>query len=519
MANDTLQHGQKVIEGRGYILDEPYITRYYDLQSAARMSYSIRSAGFRHDFAEGAFRYCELGCGNGITVMMLAALHPRSTFLGIDLNPHHVETARRLADEAGLDNVQFLQADFDEAARQSPLPFDYITVHGVYSWVDASVRESMFGFVSRFLKPKGIAYISYNAFPGWSAKEPIWRLLNRYSKRVSGNSTTKIREGLRFLDFLANSNAPYFVENPSAREHLEFLKSEDLSYISHEFCNDNFAPVYASDAFAHAAKYGLNYVAQAETCNNLGFERVPEQFRGYIDSIEDRIEREIWSSLLRNDFFRTDLYTKVLPEPQLLAESSLWDKTFMLIHTVSELPASLSCGSRELDITDPLIAGMIEVAGSKPLTLRQMCRHSRLRRYSERMIFETAQLLELSGYFGFLLHEPVTNAARKDKVWHFTNLAFRPLLACDLFKNTFGHLAAPCLGSTLRFEMKEALAILALEGRTKEKAAIEFARSLNEHAPDLLSYPASVEWARGYLDDFDERWAEILLRLGAIVYR
>jgi ubiquinone/menaquinone biosynthesis C-methylase UbiE len=522
MTIDTAKVGNDVIEGRGYILDEPYISRFYDLQTPARMSYSIQAAGFEHDTASRPFRYCELGCGNGVTIIMLAALHPESQFLGIDINPDHIDTATAMAREAGLTNIEFLRADFDESSAANPEPFDYITVHGVYSWVDATVRASMFGFIERFLKSSGIVYISYNANPGWAAKEPIWRLLNRFSRTVPGNSVEKMRESLKFVEQLASSDAPYFEENPPAREHLEYLKSEAIHYIAHEFCNDHFKPVYCSDAFADAGQYGLKFVAQSESQFNLPFERVNEAYRGYIESLPDRLEQEIWSSLLRNDFFRTDLYTKILPPQRTIEDSPLWDRVFMLIHPAEDVPAELSCGSRQLDKADPLVAALMAVAGTTPMPLRDMLKQESLRRYSPRMILETAQLLELSGNFAFLLAPPVKVTARTGKaaetpaIWHFAQPSFRVLLAANLMPNGFGHLAAPALGSTIRFELMDALALLALDGRSREDAAMEFARALNEDAPELLRYTARPDWARGYLDALAERWQIILKRLGSL---
>ncbi|WP_284178524.1 class I SAM-dependent methyltransferase [Rhabdaerophilum sp. SD176] len=528
MANDKTRFGNDVIEGRGYILDEPYISRFYDLQTPARMSYSIQAAGFGHEMANRPFRYCELGCGNGITIVILAALHPDSWFVGIDINPDHIETANTLAREAGLTNIEFIRADFDEAQRQKPEPFDYITVHGVYSWVDAAVRASMFNFIARFLKSTGIAYISYNSNPGWAAKEPIWRLLNRYSRGVSGNSVEKMKESLKFVEFLSSSDAPYFHENPAAREHLQYLKSEDIHYIAHEFCNDNFSPVYCSDAFADARQYGLHFVAQSESAYNLPFERVAEAYREYIDSMSDRLEQETWSSLLRNDFFRTDLYTKILPPQHALEDSPLWDRVFMLIHPADDLPDQLTCGSRELAKNDALVAALITVSGTTPMTVRDMLKHNSLRRYSPRMIMETAQLLELSGYFGFLLSPPLningcaakaSIATTRDdaaRIWHFAKPSFRPLLAMNLMSNEFGYLAAPAFGSAMRFELMDTLALLALDGRSLGAAAEEFARALNDDAPHLLRYPAKADWARGYLDAFNERWHVILQQLGSI---
>ena len=44
--------------------------------------------------------------------------------------------------------------------------FDYIIAHGVYSWVPASVQAKIMELCQANLSPRGIAYISYNAYPG-----------------------------------------------------------------------------------------------------------------------------------------------------------------------------------------------------------------------------------------------------------------------------------------------------------------------------------------------------------------
>ena len=517
MANDRIEIGQTQIEGRGYILDDPYVSRYYDLQSPSRMAYSIGCAGFKHRASDEAFRYCELGCGNGLTVIMLAAVYPNAEFVGIDLNPEHIGNARQLATAAGVKNVSFLRGDFVEATAADFAPFDYITVHGVYSWVDGHTKDTMFEFIRQRLQPDGIAYISYNAFPGWSAKEPIWRLLNRYSKRVKGDSIAKISEGLRFLDFLSNSNAPYFEENPSARDHLQFLKSEDLHYTSHEFCNDNFAPVYCSEIFQHAGGFGLNFIAQAETCYNLDFERVPPQFREFLSSLSDALEQEVWASLLRNDFFRTDLFSKTLPERISLEDSDLWAKALVPIAPLADLPRNVSCGSRELATDDPVVGALIAAVSEGPRSLAELCLHPNLCRFSPRVIIETAQSLELSGYFAFLLRMPTSHAQQPQGSWRFANSAIGVLLRERLMENQCGYLAAPNLGTAIRLDQASALALLALDSRSLEEAGIEFARSLNEDAPELFRFAVSADWAITYLEDFERRWRQILFTVGSVV--
>ncbi len=53
-------------------------------------------------------------------------------------------------------------------------------------------------------------------------------------------------------------------------------------------------------------------------------------------------------------FFRTDLYTKILPQQKAIEDSPIWDRIFMLIHAADDIPGTLTCGSRELETSDAL---------------------------------------------------------------------------------------------------------------------------------------------------------------------
>src|SRR5208283_3275735 len=100
--------------------------------------------------------YCELGSAHGDTTATLAAAYPRSRFVGVDLNAEHIASASRLSVEGQLENIRFLQRDFEDLPRE-PLPdFDFITAHGVLSWVGPVKRKAVIDFASAKLRPGGL---------------------------------------------------------------------------------------------------------------------------------------------------------------------------------------------------------------------------------------------------------------------------------------------------------------------------------------------------------------------------
>ncbi|QIE24592.1 class I SAM-dependent methyltransferase [Caballeronia sp. SBC2] len=103
------------------------------------------------------FTYCELGFGQGLTALILAATHPNGDFYACDFNPLHVLAAVSVRDEARLPNLTLLENDFGELAQgKVELPqFDYITMHGILSWISDETRAQIVQFLRRYLKPGG----------------------------------------------------------------------------------------------------------------------------------------------------------------------------------------------------------------------------------------------------------------------------------------------------------------------------------------------------------------------------
>ena len=61
--------------------------------------------------------------------------------------------------------------------------FDYIIVHGIWSWVPDVVKDKILNICSRNLSDRGIAYVSYNTYPGWKRLEQL-RDIMLYSENM-----------------------------------------------------------------------------------------------------------------------------------------------------------------------------------------------------------------------------------------------------------------------------------------------------------------------------------------------
>ena len=82
-------------------------------------------------------------------------------------------------------------------------PFDFISAHGVYSWVPSAVRDRLLAVCKGRLQPHGVAYVSYNVYPGCQIKQIIRDLL-LYHIRDLKDPRERIQQAFAFLRFMAH---------------------------------------------------------------------------------------------------------------------------------------------------------------------------------------------------------------------------------------------------------------------------------------------------------------------------
>lgn len=336
-----------------------YAHSFYPELAPAHLAYALALAGIRPPVEPGApFRYAELGCGQGLTTNLLAAIHPEGRFESIDLRPSHMANAARLAEAAGLDNVRFAAESFaDFATRPGGRDFDIIALHGVWSWVGGDDRAILADIVARRLKPGGALFLSYNCLPGWAADMPVRTLLLDAVAEAQGPLPDRISAALASVGRLA-AEGGYFDRVPSAAAHLRALHGKTDSYLAHEYLNRNWAPFYHADVAVALASAGVSFAASATLLDHLP---LPRSAQALLDAAPPA-QRETLRDTLTYTRFRRDIFVKA-PERLSATERRhrLDGMRFGLTMPRAEIPDSATTAMGDIrvdaDLADRLAAG------------------------------------------------------------------------------------------------------------------------------------------------------------------
>jgi SAM-dependent methyltransferase len=296
----------------GYVTEVPYTPGYYRELSPLAIRFALNCAGFKAPPARG-FNYCELGFGQGLSLNAHAAAHPDSHFVGADFNPAHVRMAQEMATASGA-SLRVLEASFAEMLQRTDLPqFDYIAIHGVWSWISSANQDFLVEFFRRYLRPGGVVYISYNCLPGWSQAAPMRQLFAEYAHRQSAPGkgvTTRFDESLAFVQKIADLNLGYFAAASSLKDRLTGIARQNRNYLVHEYLNEDWQLMYFSEVAAKLASAKLDFAASAAVQEQLDALRIPPAGMALLDEINDPVMRQTTRDYLVNQQFRRDLFVR-----------------------------------------------------------------------------------------------------------------------------------------------------------------------------------------------------------------
>jgi len=231
-------------------------------------------------------RVLELGATYGGNIISQAVHNPEATFVGIELSEDQVEKGNKIISDAKLDNISLIQGDimnFDETLGT----FDYIIAHGFYSWISDEMKDKLLDIISKHLADNGIAYVSYNTYPGWHTMEEVRQLMlfaNRghdeltHKEKVLRGKTVGSLVGSQILNYdnLKERNSKFLGA-------LRSVMQKDDYYVGHDHLEPHNDPCYFYQFNEHLKVHNLAYVCDADLTLSM--------VRTYDESIADKLEK------------------------------------------------------------------------------------------------------------------------------------------------------------------------------------------------------------------------------------
>lgn len=293
----------------GYIEDLGYTYGYYTELNPQRVYLAFLHAGLVPPAIGNA---CELGFGQG----MSANLHAAASVIrwtGTDFNPAQASFAQELARVAGAGAVLMDEA-FAEFCQRSDLPeFDYIGMHGVWSWISDENRTLLVDFIRRKLKVGGVLYISYNTQPGWASMVPMRDLLAQHVEAAGGGGAGllgRIEGALEFVDKLMAANPLYAKANPQTAAWLTQVKEQNRHYVAHEYFNHDWQPVAFSKMAEWLKPAKVQWACSANYLDAVDAVHLNTDQQALLAGIADPVLRQTTRDFCVNQHFRRDYWVK-----------------------------------------------------------------------------------------------------------------------------------------------------------------------------------------------------------------
>ena len=206
-------------------------------------------------------RVLELGCGTGSNIIPMAFQYPGSDFLGIDLSEAAIAKGNGEIAILKLENIALRCTDImnvDAAYGR----FDYIIAHGVYSWVPAPVREKLLSILKENLAPQGVAYVSYNSFPGSHLRNLTRDIMLHHAGDIR-DPLEQVAQARGVLKFLADASAKDTVYGSVLRDQFDRVMDMRDEVLFHDDLSESSTAFLLRDVVDAAGRHGLQYLSDA----------------------------------------------------------------------------------------------------------------------------------------------------------------------------------------------------------------------------------------------------------------
>jgi SAM-dependent methyltransferase len=448
----------------GYVADIGYTYGYYTELNPLHAKLALLNAGqVCPDFGTA----CELGFGQGVSTNLNAAASVIQ-WHGTDFNPSQAAFAQELALASGA-GAKLYDESFAEFASRRDLPdFDYIGLHGIWSWVSDENRAVIVDFVRRKLKVGGVLYVSYNCQPGWGAMVPLRELLNEHADVLGADGAgivSRIGGALDFVDKLLATNPGFARANPQVLERFKKIREQNRNYVAHEYFNRDWQPM----AFAKMADWlepaKVQWACSANHLDAIDAVNLTAEHQALLKEIPDAMFRQTVRDFCVNQQFRKDYWVKgARPLTALDQAELLRQQRYILIRPRADVTLKVTASLGEATLQESVYKPVLDaLADHKPRALAQLEQALKGQNIN---LAQIQQALMVLGGMGVVLpaqDETQIGKAKKHTQQLNSHLLLRARSSADLL-----YLASPVTGGGIHIGRFQQLFLLAREKGLKQ---------------------------------------------------
>lgn len=345
----------------GYVAEIGYTFGYYTELNPLRVRLAFLNAGLA--LPEGGTA-CELGFGQGMSANLHAAASVTQWF-GTDFNPSQAAFAQELAGISGSGARLFDEA-FEHFCARGDLPeFDFIGLHGIWSWISVENRAVIVDFVRRKLKVGGVLYISYNTQPGWASLVPLRHLLTRHAEVMGAPGSgilSRIDGAMAFTEKLFATEPGYLRGNPHIADRFKKLQNQNRNYLAHEYFNRDWAPMHFAEMADCLAPAKLSYAVSAHYLDHADLINLTPDQRTLLNDIPDQQFRESVRDFMVNQQFRRDYWVKGGRKLTAMVQANaLRAQRVILVTPRAEVSLKVNGSLGEATMTEAIYAPILDV--------------------------------------------------------------------------------------------------------------------------------------------------------------
>lgn len=273
-------------------------------------------------------RILELGCASGGNSIPTAYLYPEAEIIGVDISAQQIKAGQALIDRAGLHNIELRLACISEINEQWG-KFDYIIAHGLWSWIPQAMQTHVMRVVAENLKEDGLAYVSFNTYPGWKGAEVLRDAMRWHSRHLS-DPVDRVSRAREMLPFFAR----HLCRRNPQRQLLQSLVhrvpsgDDQAYYLAHEYLELYNKPTYVADFATQAQRHGLLHLGDVNPAtDHVGTYDLDIGLLSMLAASSDRNEQLQYLDFAVGRSFRQSLLIpqgthsrRFLPDWQRLAE-------------------------------------------------------------------------------------------------------------------------------------------------------------------------------------------------------